>query len=79
MGGPLDGLRGRMLQRFREDDMATGSPFWNTVQGEAAALPLPIPLVTSRDADTALDRTTTFPTDLTFTSAPVGLSLECFG
>ena len=38
-GGLPDGLRGRMLYRFHEDDMATGSPFWNTVQ-RGAATPL---------------------------------------
>ena len=67
-GGPPDALLWRMLHRFRAEDMKTDSPFWNIVQREAAALPL----VASRDADTALDRTTTVPTGLTFESAPVG-------
>ena len=52
--------------------MATGSFFWNTVQREAGALLPPTPLVASRDADTALDRTTTVPTGLIFESALVG-------
>ena len=58
-----------MLQRFREDDMATDSPFWKTVQREAAALLLPTVVggrTGARDADATLDRTPTMPTDLTF-------------
>ena len=67
--GPPDGLRSRMLQRFHEDDMATGSPFWNTVQREAATLLLPTVVGGrrgARDPDATLDRTPTMPTDLTF-------------
>ena len=45
--------------------------FWNAVQREAAALLPPTLLVASRDAGTALDRTTTVPTGLTFESASV--------
>ena len=71
-GGPPDALRGRMLQRFRAEDMATDSPFWNTVQMEAAALVFPTPLVASRDTDTLQDRTTTVPASLSFESAPAG-------
>ena len=36
--GPPDGLRGRVLFWFRENDMASGSPCLDTVQREAAAL-----------------------------------------
>ena len=49
--------------------MATGSPFWNTVQREAAALLLPTVVggrTGARDPDATLDRTPTMPTDLTF-------------
>ena len=42
-GGPPDALRGRMLHRFRADDMAAESPFWNAVQREAAVLLPPTP------------------------------------
>ena len=56
-------LRGRMLQRFREDDL---------VQREAAAILFRNAVGAARDADAFLNRTPTVPTDLTFTSPPFG-------
>ena len=51
--GPPDGLRGRMLYKFREDDMATGSPCWNTVQREVAALLFQTVVGASHDTNSA--------------------------
>ena len=56
--------------------MPTDSPFWNTVQREAASPLLPTSLVAARDADTPRDRATSVPASLTFT---LGFSLACSG